>query len=67
MISDELFESYAAEEEAAASKSYKSGDFESRDYEEVKWVGCDINKPTIFRAVEVLLTQTLITQQPRLL
>ena len=51
MISDELFESYAAEEEAAASKSYKSGDFESRDYEEVKWVGCDINKPTIFRAV----------------
>ena len=51
MVSDELFESYAAEEEAAASRSTKSGSFEPREYETIKWVGCEVGKPTIFRAV----------------
>ena len=51
MISDALFESYAAEEEAAASKTYKLGNSEAREYENIKWVGCEVNKPTIFRAV----------------
>ena len=51
MVSDELFESYAAEEEAAASRATKSGNFEPREYETIKWVGCEVGKPTIFRAV----------------
>lgn len=51
MVSDELFESYAAEEEAAASRTTKSGSFEPREYETIKWVGCEVGKPTIFRAV----------------
>ena len=51
MVSDELFESYAAEEEAAASRTTKSGNFEPREYETIKWVGCEVGKPTIFRAV----------------
>ena len=51
MVSDALFESYAAEEEAAAARSAKTGSFEAREYEAIKWVGCELNKPTIFRAV----------------
>lgn len=51
MISDALFESYAAEEEAAATRASRNGNFEARDYEEIKWVGCETSQPTIFRAV----------------
>ena len=51
MVSDALFESYAAEEEAAATRAANVGSSETREYESIKWVGCETNKPTIFRAV----------------
>lgn len=51
MVSDALFESYAAEEEAAATRAANVGSSEAREYEAIKWVGCETNKPTIFRAV----------------